>query len=100
MSIMKTAIHPTYQQATVKCACGNMFTVGSTKDHLDIEVCSACHPFYIGDDSKKVLAGRLEKFKTRQATAATKREEVKATQALRAAKAQKTPKVEKAAEEK
>jgi large subunit ribosomal protein L31 len=83
---MKADIHPTYQQASVKCACGNTFTVGSTKDHLDIEVCSSCHPFYIGDDSKKVLAGRLEKFKTRQATAASKREEVKATSAKRASK--------------
>lgn len=92
---MKTDIHPTYQTATVKCACGNTFSVGSTTEHLDIEVCSSCHPFYIGDDSKKVLAGRLEKFKNRQATAATKREEVKATSAKRAAKVKKTPKVEK-----
>ena len=83
---MKTDVHPAYHQATVKCACGNTFTVGSTKEHLDIEVCSSCHPFYIGDDSKKVLAGRLEKFKNRQATAAGKREEVKATSAKRAAK--------------
>ena len=83
---MKTDIHPTYQQATVKCACGNTFTVGSTKDHLDVEVCSSCHPFYIGDDSKKVLAGRLEKFKSRQATASSKREAVKATAAKRATK--------------
>lgn len=83
---MKTDIHPTYHQATVKCACGTTFTVGSTKERLDVEVCSACHPFYIGDDTKKVLAGRLEKFKTRQATAASKREEVKATSAKRVSK--------------
>ncbi len=92
---MKVDTHPTYfPQAHVKCACGNTFTVGSTKEHLDVEVCSACHPFYIGDDSKKILAGRLEKFKTRQATAAGKREAVKATAAKRATKAAKTPKVE------
>ena len=81
---MKTDTHPTYfPKAGVKCACGNTFTVGSTKESLDIEVCSACHPFYVGDDSKKIVAGRLEKFKTRQATAATKREAVKATASKR-----------------
>ncbi|MDQ5927841.1 MAG: large subunit ribosomal protein, partial [Patescibacteria group bacterium] len=47
---MKTDIHPTYNsKATVKCACGATFTVGSTKESLDIEVCSTCHPFYVGD---------------------------------------------------
>lgn len=75
---MKTDIHPGYHAKThVKCACGNAFTVGSTKEAIDIEVCSACHPFYVGDESKKILAGRLEKFKTRQQAASAKREEAK-----------------------
>lgn len=75
---MKADTHPTYfPQARVKCACGNTFSVGSTKEQLDVEVCSSCHPFYIGDDSKKILAGRLEKFKTRQTAASAKREEAK-----------------------
>lgn len=64
---MKKNIHPTYYKATVSCACGNTFTVGSTKEKLEIEICSSCHPFYTG--SKKVLdtAGRVEKFKQRLA---------------------------------
>ena len=97
---MKTDTHPTYfPHAGVKCACGNTFTVGSTKESIDIEVCSACHPFYVGDDSKKIVAGRLEKFKTRQATAATKREAAQATASKRIA--QKKPKSkEKVSEEK
>jgi len=75
---MKADTHPTYfPQAHVKCACGNTFTVGSTKEKIDVEVCSSCHPFYIGDESKKVLAGRLEKFKTRQTVASAKRETAK-----------------------
>ncbi len=75
---MKADTHPTYfPQAHVKCACGNTFTVGSTKESLEIEVCSACHPFYIGDESKKVLAGRLEKFKNRQSTATAARANAK-----------------------
>lgn len=75
---MKADIHPTYfPKAAVKCACGNTFTLGSTKEKMDVEVCSACHPFYVGDESKKILAGRMEKFKTRQSTTAAKREEAK-----------------------
>jgi len=81
---MKAEIHPTYfPQAAVKCACGKTFTLGSTKEKIEVEVCSACHPFYIGDDSKKILAGRLEKFKTRQQTAASARDTAKKTAATR-----------------
>lgn len=87
---MKADIHPEYfPKATVKCACGNTFTVGSTKEHIDVEVCSACHPFYVGDESKKILAGRLEKFKTRQAAALGKREEAKKQSANRKTRAPK-----------
>ena len=28
---MKTDIHPTYDEVTVKCSCGNTFTTRSTK---------------------------------------------------------------------
>ncbi len=87
---MKADIHPAYfPKATVKCACGNTFTVGSTKEHIDVEVCSACHPFYVGDESKKILAGRLEKFKTRQQAALGKREEAKKQSANRKTRAPK-----------
>lgn len=97
---MKTTIHPTYHPSvTVKCACGATFVVGSTKDALDVEVCSACHPFFVGDDSKKVLAGRLEKFKNRQATVSAAREAAQATAKKRAAKKVTTKKSEAAKED-
>lgn len=97
---MKTDTHPTYfAKANVKCACGNTFTVGSTKEALDVEVCSACHPFYVGDDSKKMVAGRLEKFRARQATAGAKRDAVKATATKRVSK-KKAETVEEVSEEK
>ncbi|MDO8600029.1 MAG: 50S ribosomal protein L31 [bacterium] len=64
---MKTDIHPTYHEATVKCACGNTFKVGSTKERIDIEICSKCHPFYTGKQKLVDTAGRVEKFKTRAA---------------------------------
>lgn len=65
--IMKTDIHPAYHKADVRCACGNVFTVGSTKQKLDIEICSNCHPFYTGGSKIIDTAGRVEKFKARLA---------------------------------
>ncbi len=68
---MKKEIHPTYDaKAKVTCACGNTFTIGSTKPEIQVEICSACHPFYTGTDKVLDTAGRVEKFKARMATAA------------------------------
>ena len=64
---MKKDIHPAYHQAKVSCACGNAFMVGSTKEKLDIEICSSCHPFYTGTSKMVDTAGRVEKFKQRLA---------------------------------
>ena len=67
---MKTGIHPPYvSNAKVTCACGNSFTVGSTTEHLSVEICSACHPFYTGTEKIIDTAGRVEKFKARRAKA-------------------------------
>ena len=64
---MKKDIHPAYHQAKVECACGNVFTVGSTKEKLGVEICSSCHPFYTGTSKLIDTAGRVEKFKQRLA---------------------------------
>ena len=64
---MKKDIHPQYYpKAKVKCACGNVFTVGSTKPEIQIEICSQCHPFYTGKEKLIDTAGRVEKFKARK----------------------------------
>lgn len=60
---MKKGIHPEYYEATVKCACGNTFTTGSTKKELRVEVCSECHPFYTGQQKTVERGGRVERFK-------------------------------------
>lgn len=66
---MKKDIHPTYYaDAKVICACGNVFTTGSTKKELHVEICSNCHPFYTGKQKLVDTAGRVEKFKKRLAT--------------------------------
>ena len=62
---MKANIHPVYHQASVKCACGNTFTVGSTEEKIDVEICSNCHPFYTGTAKLIDTAGRLDKFQAR-----------------------------------
>ena len=67
---MKTETHPTYfPEAKVTCACGKSFTVGSTKEKLEVEICSNCHPFYTGNEKILDTAGRVEKFKARRAAA-------------------------------
>ena len=66
IDFMKKDIHPKYfPKATVKCACGNTFTVGSTKEFIEIEICSRCHPFYTGKEKIIDTLGQIQKFKKR-----------------------------------
>jgi large subunit ribosomal protein L31 len=63
---MKKDIHPKYyEKARVQCACGNTFTVGSTKEFIDTEVCSKCHPFYTGKEKMVDAMGQVQKFRKR-----------------------------------
>ncbi|MDD4901849.1 MAG: 50S ribosomal protein L31 [Patescibacteria group bacterium] len=63
---MKKDIHPKYyENAKVTCACGNVFTTGSTKPELRVDLCSACHPFYTGKQKLVDTARRVEKFQAR-----------------------------------
>ena len=63
---MKEKIHPQYfTDAQVICACGNTFTIGSTKKVLRVELCSKCHPFFTGERRMIDTAGRVERFKRR-----------------------------------
>ncbi len=60
---MKASIHPTYYpSAKVVCACGNEFSVGSTKEVVSVELCSKCHPFYTGQQKLIDTSRRIEKF--------------------------------------
>ena len=63
---MKPGIHPQYTDLTVVCACGNSFSSKSTLGRdLQVEICSACHPFYTGKQKIVDTAGRVGKFKAR-----------------------------------
>lgn len=75
---MKTEIHPQYYtDAKVSCSCGNSFVVGATKKEIAVEICSACHPFFTGNEKVLDAAGRVERFKTRKAAATTKKTSTK-----------------------
>lgn len=63
---MKKDIHPKYySKASVRCACGNVFSVGSTKEFIETEVCSLCHPFYTKKEKIMDTMGRVQKYKER-----------------------------------
>ena len=60
---MKAEIHPSYEEITVKCSCGNTFKTRSTHvSDMVIDVCSECHPFYTGKQKMLDTAGRVDKF--------------------------------------
>jgi len=72
---MKTDIHPKYfPKAGVKCACGNSFFVGSTKEFIETEVCAQCHPFYTKKEKVLDSLGRVQKFKDRLSQKKDKKE--------------------------
>ncbi|MBN1583641.1 MAG: 50S ribosomal protein L31 [Anaerolineae bacterium] len=60
---MKEGIHPTYYpEATVRCACGNTWTTGSTMPEIQTDVCSACHPFFTGEQRIVDSEGQVDRF--------------------------------------
>lgn len=70
---MKEKIHPKWFEATVVCSCGNTFTTGSTREKLHVEICSACHPFFTGNQKFVDTEGRVEKFMTKYGTVTSKK---------------------------
>ena len=59
---MKPGIHPEYVTCKVTCACGNTFETSSVKPVIKVDICSACHPFYTGNQKFVDTAGRVDKF--------------------------------------
>ena len=65
---MKKNIHPKYHSdAKITCSCGNVIETGSTLPEMKVEICSACHPFYTGNEKVLDTAGRVDRFKKRVA---------------------------------
>jgi large subunit ribosomal protein L31 len=66
---MKAEIHPIYYtEAKVSCVCGNSFTTGSILKEINVDICSACHPFFSGKQKLVDTEGRVEKFKKKYAS--------------------------------
>ncbi len=59
---MKQGIHPEMKEVMVHCACGHQFKSASTLDEINVEICSACHPFFTGKQKLVDSAGRVERF--------------------------------------
>ncbi len=63
---MRENIHPKwYPEARVTCACGNTWTVGATVPEIRTDVCSACHPFYTGEQRIVDTEGQVDRFMKR-----------------------------------
>lgn len=60
---MKEQIQPKYYpEARVTCTCGNTWTVGSTVPEIRTDVCSACHPFFTGEQRIVDAEGQVDRF--------------------------------------
>jgi large subunit ribosomal protein L31 len=82
---MKTEIHPDYREATIRCVCGNTWTTRSTVGDIQVDICSACHPFFTGKQKLVDTAGRVERFRRRYAKIeAQKKAEAEAAKAAEA----------------
>ncbi|HJX38675.1 MAG TPA: 50S ribosomal protein L31 [Anaerolineae bacterium] len=63
---MKKETHPEYYpDARVVCGCGNSFVTGATKQLIKTDICSACHPFFTGEQRIVDTAGQVERYMKR-----------------------------------
>lgn len=62
---MKENIHPKLVNTRIICGCGNVIETYSVKPEIHVEVCSACHPFYTGQQRFVDPEGRVERFQRR-----------------------------------
>lgn len=64
---MKEKIHPRwFNDAKVTCAsCGTTWTTGSTRQILNVDICSNCHPFYTGEQRIVDTEGQVDRFMKR-----------------------------------
>jgi len=86
MRAVKEKIHPKwFPEAKVHCACGSAFVTGSTMQEIAVEICSACHPLFTGQQKFIDTAGRVDKFNQRVVAAKKKQDEAAARKATKEA---------------
>ena len=81
---MKEKVHPNwYPEATVVCACGNTWKTGATVPEIRTDICSACHPFYTGEQRIVDTEGQVDRFMKRLQVRDAKRAEVEEREAAK-----------------
>ncbi len=51
-----------YKDSVIICSCGEKINTKSTNSEINVEVCSSCHPYYTGKQTRNSKDGRVEKF--------------------------------------
>lgn len=59
---MKQGIHPEMRESTITCACGNVIETHSVAGSFNVDICSACHPFFTGKARLVDTEGRVDRF--------------------------------------
>jgi large subunit ribosomal protein L31 len=78
---VKAKIHPKYfPEARIICACGNTWTTGATVEEIKVDVCSACHPFFTGEQRIVDTAGQVDRFMKRLERSADTGEQIRVQQ--------------------
>ena len=85
---MKENIHPKTTETTITCTCGAVYNTISTVPNLRIGICSACHPYFTGEQRFIDTAGRVDKFAQRYGSTRARRTAPKLEAAAPAAAAE------------
>lgn len=97
---MKKDIHPDYGPAVIRCACGNEVKTSSTVPKMEVEICSACHPFYTGQKKIVDSAGRVDRFAKRFEMSRSLQKDLEQRKAAKKKRKKKTEKVRVEVDEK
>ena len=62
---MKKDVHPKYEEASITCACGSVIQTRSTAKEMTVNTCSACHPYFTGQQTLLDTEGRVDLFMKR-----------------------------------
>ena len=87
-TLMKENIHPKTTETTITCTCGAVYNTISTVPNLRIGICSACHPYFTGEQRFIDTAGRVDKFAQRYGSVRARRTAPKLEAAAPAAAAE------------
>jgi large subunit ribosomal protein L31 len=80
----KPNIHPKwFAEANVVCACGNTWITGATVPEIRTDICSACHPFYTGEQRIVDTEGQVDRFMKRMQVRQDRRAEIEAREAAK-----------------